>query len=73
MADSALERAIEAVGSAAELARKVGVTAMAVSNWKVRGIPAERVLMIEKASGVKRYELRPDIYPEPRKRKAAAA
>lgn len=71
MTETALERAIEAVGTAAKLAQKVGVTAMAVSNWKVRGIPAERVLAIEKVSGVKRHELRPDLYPLPRKRKAA--
>lgn len=73
MAESALERAIKAAGSAVALAKVVGVTAMAVTNWKKRGVPADRVLTIEKATGVKRYELRPDIYPVPRSRKAAAA
>lgn len=38
---------------------------MTVSNWKERGVPAERVLDIERATKgfVTRYELRPDLYP----------
>ena len=49
----------------AELAAKVGVSPMALSNWKRRGVPPERVLDIERATGgqVSRHELRPDIYP----------
>lgn len=60
-----LERAIAQVGSGAALATITGVTPMAVSYWKVRGIPAHQVLRIESATGVSRHQLRPDIYPEP--------
>lgn len=45
------------------LAAALGVSEMAVSQWKVRRVPAERVLQIEVLTGVPRYELRPDIYP----------
>jgi DNA-binding transcriptional regulator YdaS (Cro superfamily) len=34
-------------------------------------VPAERVLVIEKLTKVSRHELRPDLYPLPKKRKAA--
>lgn len=60
---TALEKAICAAGSAKELARLQGVTPMAVSYWKVRGIPARHVLGIESSTGVSRHELRPDLYP----------
>ena len=59
-----LERAISEAGSGVALARIAGVTPMAVSYWKVRGVPAHQVLRIESATGVSRHELRPDIYPD---------
>ena len=37
---------------------------MAVSYWKVRGVPAHQVLLIEAATGVSRRDLRPDLYPD---------
>ncbi|MBD1555216.1 transcriptional regulator [Pseudomonas typographi] len=58
-----LERAILAAGSGKALAQLLGVTPMAVSYWKVRGVPARQALPIEKATGVSRHELRPDLYP----------
>ncbi|KAA3536633.1 helix-turn-helix domain-containing protein [Pseudomonas sp. ST1] len=58
-----LERAILAAGSGKALAGLLGVTPMAVSYWKVRGIPAHQAIAIERAAGVSRHELRPDIYP----------
>ena len=64
---AALERALLAVGGAAEMARRLGVTPGAVQKWAQLGrIPAERVLAIEAATEarVTRYELRPDIYPQ---------
>ncbi|MCP4615979.1 MAG: helix-turn-helix domain-containing protein [Bradyrhizobium sp.] len=61
---SAIERAAD--GNMSELARKVGLTPQAVQKWCARGKPpAERVLEIERVTGVPRYELRPDIYPPP--------
>lgn len=34
-----------------------------IANWRTRGrVPAERVLDIEKATGISRHELRPDVF-----------
>jgi DNA-binding transcriptional regulator YdaS (Cro superfamily) len=59
---SPLDRAKESVGGQAELARLLGVTAQAVSQWD-DGVPPLRVLEVERVSGVSRHELRPDLYP----------
>lgn len=59
--DPALQRAIESAPSAQALASTLGVTAQALSQW-VR-VPPLRVLDVERATGVPRHELRPDIYP----------
>lgn len=61
MAEAALNVARMAVGGS-EIARQVGVSPAAVSQWTV--CPAERVLVVERASGVHRTLLRPDIYPK---------
>lgn len=63
---SALDRAIEAVGSQAKLAEKLGVSQQAVSYWVKKGgrVPAEFVLQVETATGVSRSELRPDLFGE---------
>ncbi|MDD2046134.1 transcriptional regulator [Pseudomonas putida] len=63
MKSTPLERAIHTAGSGKALAELLGVTPMAVSYWKTRGVPAKQALPIEKATGVSRHELRPDIYP----------
>ena len=62
---TALDRAIEKVGSQTKLAELLGVRKQAIAKWRIR-IPAERVLGIEAATGghVSRHELRPDIYPD---------
>ena len=60
---SALQRAILIAGNSTKLGKKLGVSRQAVEQWKV--VPPERVLAVEKATGVSRYELRPDIYGEP--------
>lgn len=64
MKPTPLERAISAAGSGKALASLLGVTPMAVSYWKVRGVPARQALRIESATGVSRHELRPDLYPD---------
>ena len=62
--DEALERAKQTAGSTASLARSLGgITSQAISQWK--RVPAERVLEIERITGIPRHELRPDIYPAP--------
>ena len=59
----ALKRAIEAVGGLSGLAKPLGITEQAVSQWDE--VPPLRVLAVEQVSGVPRHELRPDLYPEP--------
>lgn len=61
----ALERAIQIVGTQAELARRIKTRPQVIQNWRGRGIPAERVLDVERATGgqVSRHDLRPDLYP----------
>jgi TorA maturation chaperone TorD len=61
--DAGLERAIDAAGGVALLARKIGIAQPSVSNWN--RVPAERVIAVESASGVSRKVLRPDLYSEP--------
>ncbi|MDP1063070.1 YdaS family helix-turn-helix protein, partial [Klebsiella pneumoniae] len=43
-----------------------GVSGMAVSQWKTKGIvPSSQVLQVFNATGVTPHELRPDLYPNP--------
>ena len=60
MRDPGLEEAVRAVGGVSELARQIGISQPSVSNWN--RIPAERVLIVEAATGVDRKMLRPDLY-----------
>lgn len=62
MRDVGLERAIDAAGGVAQLARKIGVAQPSVSNWN--NVPAQRVIAVEAATGVSRKVLRPDLYSE---------
>lgn len=59
--NAALSKAIEAAGGLAELAKPLGITPQAVSQWDE--VPPLRVLAVERISGVSRHELRPDLYP----------
>lgn len=57
-------KAIRIAGSQSELARRVKVTPQSVQQWVTANkVPAERVLDVEEATGVSRYELRSDLYP----------
>jgi DNA-binding transcriptional regulator YdaS (Cro superfamily) len=62
--NTAIARAIDAAGGAAQLAKLCDVSYEAVRKWrKQRKPPAERVLEIERYTQVSRHDLRPDIYP----------
>jgi DNA-binding transcriptional regulator YdaS (Cro superfamily) len=45
------------------VAKALKITHGAVSQWK--RVPAERVLTVEKVTGIPRHILRPDLYPDP--------
>lgn len=60
MRDQGLQRAIEAAGGVASLARSVGISQPSISSWS--RVPAERVLSIESLTRVPRDVLRPDLY-----------
>jgi len=60
-----LRQAIKLTGGQSALARLVGVSPTHVWNWLHRNkkVPASHVILIEKAVGVSRHDLRSDIYP----------
>lgn len=68
-AKSPIEQAADVVGGASKLADLIGVSIQTLSNWRGRGIPIERCVAIEQATGgvVTRRDLRDDwqsIWPE---------
>ena len=56
-----VQDAANRLGSVVELARGLGIKHPALFRW--RQVPAERVLQIEKLTGISRHDMRPDIYP----------
>jgi TorA maturation chaperone TorD len=60
MRDPGLHEAIRAAGGVSQLAGKIGISQPSVSNWTK--IPAERVISVEKVTGIDRAILRPDLY-----------
>lgn len=67
-----LDRAIASAGGQTRLAELLStpekrVLSQHITNWKARGIPADRCLAIEKAvaGAVTCHDLRPDVFPAP--------
>jgi DNA-binding transcriptional regulator YdaS (Cro superfamily) len=58
----AANRAVAAAGGPKALKGALGTSFSAITQWKQRGIPATRVLEIEKLTGISRHELRPDVF-----------
>jgi len=50
-------------GRLSKLATALGITPGAISQWD--RVPAERVLDVERITGIPRHALRPDLYPAP--------
>jgi DNA-binding transcriptional regulator YdaS (Cro superfamily) len=55
-----LRKACDKAGGVTALANKLGITRAAIYHWDK--VPAERVVEIEKLTGVAREELRPDLF-----------
>lgn len=72
---TAITDAIEKTeGGQAALARAIGVSPQAVSQWvtKRRPVPPRLAIAIEAATGVSRHDLRPDVFgPAPDQAEAA--
>jgi TorA maturation chaperone TorD len=62
MRDLGLDRAIQAAGGVAKLARRIGIRQPSISNWT--RVPAQRVIVVEAVTGISRVQLRPDLYSE---------
>jgi len=58
-----VQKAAEKAGGVVSLARELGIKHTAFYSWK--RVPAERVLDIERVTGIGRHELRPDLFTTP--------
>jgi DNA-binding transcriptional regulator YdaS (Cro superfamily) len=56
-----VEEAAEKAGGVTKLAQALGIKHNAFYSWKK--VPAERVLEIERITGISRHSLREDLYP----------
>lgn len=54
-------------GMQAEIARGLGLSRAAITRWQ--RVPAERVVAVEKITGIPRQLLRPDLWATPRHRR----
>lgn len=61
--DAGLELAVLKAGSAQILAGLVGVTPQAICLWKK--VPVNRVVDVERVTGIPRHLLRPDFWQDP--------
>ena len=58
-----VDAAIKAAGTQQALADALGIRSPSISEWKGRGrVPAERVLDVERITGLSRHDLRPDVF-----------
>lgn len=57
----ALESAIAVAGGFTALGKLLDISGEAIMQWDM--VPPRRVLAVEKATGISRFLLRPDIYP----------
>lgn len=59
--DPVINEAIAIAGGPTALTRMIGIKLPALYSWKK--VPARRVLAVERATGIPRTRLRPDLYP----------
>ena len=66
----AIKQAIDKAGGMHALARALGIKYQAIQSWqKNQKIPAERVIEVERVTGISREKLRPDLFLAPRPKK----
>jgi DNA-binding transcriptional regulator YdaS (Cro superfamily) len=58
-----VEAGAQVFGTRAELDRKLNVSRQTLNSWRVRGVPAERVILFSRVTGLPRALIRPDLYP----------
>jgi DNA-binding transcriptional regulator YdaS (Cro superfamily) len=61
--DLPLREAIATAGGMRALARQIGISSQAITQWD--RVPGERVVAVENATGIPRARLRPDLYGAP--------
>jgi hypothetical protein len=59
---AATNLAISNLGGLTEVSRRYDITVQAVQNWRVRGVPQDRVKQVAADSGVPREKLLPELY-----------
>lgn len=62
--DSALARAVRAVGSQSGFGRLIGKRQSTIFEWlkEDKHLPGEHVLKVEAETGISRHELNPDVF-----------
>lgn len=60
MRSDIVAQAVKAAGGPTKLGDALGIKMTSLYSW--RRIPAERVLAVERVTGIPRTELRPDLY-----------
>jgi len=58
--DEGLRLAIKAVGTRYKLAKLLGIWPSSVMRW--RTVPTDRILEVERVTGISRTKLRPELY-----------
>lgn len=57
---TSLELAIERLGGVKAFADALGESPQTITNWRARGVPANKCVAVEAATGISRRELRDD-------------
>lgn len=74
MTPEELKKAVEAAGGQSAVARKIGCTSQAVSKWCSTGeVPLKRLIDFEKATGIPREKVYPELFKNRVSRRKAAA
>ena len=63
MRNKITKKAIEKAGGVSALAKALKISVPSVSAW--HRIPINRVVLVEKITGISRHSLRPDIFERP--------